>query len=113
MGVGYVYRVLVIDKLGSHAPARRRALRSVERRQPAYLNNTLPPRRRRPSAYAYRPAYRHEMIDRSTTWNQIIEATRHQPAKRPYGRSAQPPTRIRAHRQPEVEQADDSLVKLC
>ena len=38
-GLQYVPRVLVTDKLGSYAAARRRVLRSVEHRQSRYLNN--------------------------------------------------------------------------
>ena len=38
-GLQYVPRVLVTDKLGSYASARRRVLRSVEHRQSKYLNN--------------------------------------------------------------------------
>jgi putative transposase len=38
-GLEYVPRVLVTDKLGSYAAARRRVLRSAEHRQSKYLNN--------------------------------------------------------------------------
>jgi putative transposase len=38
-GLEYVPRVLVTDKLGSYAAARRQVLRSVEHRQSKYLNN--------------------------------------------------------------------------
>jgi putative transposase len=38
-GVRSVPRVLITDKLGSYAAARRRVLRSVEHRQSKYLNN--------------------------------------------------------------------------
>ena len=38
-GLEYVPRVLITDKLGSYAAARRRVLRSVEHRQSKYLNN--------------------------------------------------------------------------
>src|SRR6185312_2184857 len=38
-GLEYVPRVLITDKLGSYAAARRRVLRSVEHRPSKYLNN--------------------------------------------------------------------------
>ena len=38
-GLEYVPRVVITDKLGSYAAARRRVLRSVEHRQSKYLNN--------------------------------------------------------------------------
>ena len=38
-GLEYVPRVLITDKLGSYAAARRRVLHAVEHRQSKYLNN--------------------------------------------------------------------------
>jgi putative transposase len=38
-GLRYVPRVLVTDKLASYGPAHRVVMRSVEHRQPKYLNN--------------------------------------------------------------------------